>query len=116
MFITWASLFSFSGSPSTAFNFPHADKVVHFGFYFVTTILAYLVFSKEWLLATKKRKKIFFVFLFTVLYGIIIEILQIKLTHDRAGEFFDVVANTFGSISAIFVTLTLHNNKIIGIT
>ncbi|MCV6630304.1 MAG: VanZ family protein [Flavobacteriaceae bacterium] len=105
MFETWASLFSFSqfGSTSSWMHIPHADKLVHFMFYFTTTLLGYWMLKFEWLDKWSNRSKLLLIFGFSVGYGIIIEGLQLALTHDRSGEIMDIIANTFGSIFGIFI-------------
>ena len=78
MLMTLASLlsFSFPEKDDSSFKVPHADKMVHFMFYFITAILGAL-FLRE---LTKGRIPIVSAILkaaiFAVIYGIVIEVLQ----------------------------------------
>lgn len=105
MFETFASLFSFArfGSSTGWFHFPHADKLVHFSFYFITTVIGFLALKFEWYHSWSEKKKLWLVFTFSVGYGIIIEVLQLTITHDRSGELLDVMANTIGAFCGIFI-------------
>lgn len=83
------------------------DKLVHFGFYTLLTMLWI------WCLRIYKRKKTFFknlflILLLSVLFGILIEFLQEYTTNNRAFEWLDVLANTTGALfGAGFVLLLL---------
>lgn len=84
-------------SPQTPglFNIPHLDKVVHF---FLYGILCYLLMYESKQL---KRKRHYLLFVaICLLYGIIIELLQINLAH-RTGDIYDIIANGLGSITAV---------------
>lgn len=97
VFVTSLSLFSLSGVGSSGFNIPHMDKIVHFTFYFFATVfgsLSYCEVFKVKLAFSSASKKMF---LFSVVYGMIIEILQYSITDDRHGDFFDFLANSFGA-------------------
>lgn len=80
---------------------PHLDKVAHFTFYFVFTILFFLTLKYE----CKCVKKIIYIYIFSFitafLLGILIELLQIMITTTRSGEFLDVLFNTFGIVVAL---------------
>jgi VanZ family protein len=77
-------------------SFKFADKIVHFFLYFFLTLL--------WILALQKLQRIKIrLLIFIILWGIIIEFLQEYFIPGRSGDIFDAVANTIGSISAIFL-------------
>ena len=98
MFVTFSSLFSFSGIGTSRFNIPHMDKVVHFTFYAVMVLLGYLAIPKSKEQDIGKSKLLWYIVLFAVLYGIIIEVLQHVATADRHGDPIDALANSTGAI------------------
>ena len=77
---------------------PFFDKIVHFGFYFGATILG--SFSLRELRGGNKKllKTLVRAAIGSVIYGIIIEVLQEKLTTYRDGNVYDVLANTLGAV------------------
>jgi len=93
---------SFSGFGPTI---PNADKLVHFLFYFVMQILLCFALCKSYNLI-----KYLYILLFTLSYGIIIELLQEKITTTRSGDFYDFLANALGAITA-FLLLFLTKSK-----
>ncbi|CEN38995.1 VanZ-like protein [Capnocytophaga cynodegmi] len=85
---------------------PYIDKIAHFTFYFVFTVLFFLTLKNE----CKCVKKIPYVYLISALFafllGISIELLQKTITTTRSGDIYDVFFNSFGTIVAlIFVTI-----------
>lgn len=102
VFITSLSLFSFSDGPSIGIDIPHLDKAVHFTFYFVATILGVLVAQSN----SKRLNKraIIFVVCMAIIYGAIIEVLQMYMALGREADFFDFWANTAGATLAGLLT------------
>lgn len=82
--------------PDTGISF--ADKIFHFLAYGLFTILWYLAFVYS--LNFKKIKALFYAFIFAVLFGVIIEILQHTMTASRALDVYDALANTLGALIA----------------
>lgn len=85
---------------------PYLDKVVHFTFYFVFTVLFFLTLKYE----CKCVKKLAYIYaisaLFAFLLGISVELLQKTITTTRSGDVYDVLFNTFGTVVALlFVTI-----------
>lgn len=84
------------------FQIPHFDKLVHFGLYFIFTLI----------ILSESRKSKFFIeisttikivaFTVAILYGISIEIMQWLFFTSRSAEFFDVMANMLGATLSIF--------------
>lgn len=103
VFITFSSLYSFSGIDTDSFNIPYGDKLVHFTFYFVAAVLGvfFLREQRQWKLTQKKAMGIILVL--TIVFGIIIEVIQHTLTVSREGDVFDALANTLGSFCGIFI-------------
>lgn len=103
MAITVLSLISFRGIglDTGSLNIPHADKIVHFVFYFVFVLLG-CMFVRE---RSKGRvglvRTTWTVMLLAVGYGILIEGMQYTFTQDRMMEFLDTVSNTFGALAGM---------------
>ncbi len=83
---------------------PHFDKIVHFGLFFILGIfLAALMyvkpsrFHKVWLPAA------------AIVYGGLIEVVQLLYIYQREGDFFDWLADAIGVIVAIWVVSFLPN-------
>lgn len=79
-------------------DFQISDKVGHGIFYFVNTILFFLY-------AYRGNLKIVLlkVSLFSFLYGIIIDVLQLNLPFGRSAELSDVLANGIGILLAVLL-------------
>ncbi|MDR7371923.1 VanZ family protein [Flavobacterium aquidurense] len=89
-----------------AVNFPSIDKIVHFCFHFGFTISWILFFKKELKGRHADDYKAYLVsFIFSVFFGITIEILQGVFTVTRAADVTDVLANTLGATIAVFTAI-----------
>ncbi|WP_181858114.1 VanZ family protein [Polaribacter sp. WD7] len=77
-------------------SFTGIDKVFH--------LLAYFTLGISWLTAFyRKTKYKYAIIILCIVYGIIIEILQSKLTNYRTGDYLDILANTLGIFLALFL-------------
>ncbi|WP_125722694.1 VanZ family protein [Flavobacterium ustbae] len=86
-----------------ALSFPSIDKIVHFCFHFGFTISWILFFKKELKGKEADDYKAYLIsFIFSVFFGITIEILQGALTITRAADVTDVLANALGAFVAVF--------------
>ena len=85
------------------------DKVFHLLVYFLLVILWYvtLIEKVNW----NKGKQIFTISLCSVVFGIIIELLQGNLTSYRATDSLDILANIIGVLLASIV-LWLSNKNV----
>lgn len=89
-----------------AVNFPSIDKIVHFCFHFGFTLSWILFFKKELKGKAPDDSKAYLIsFIFSVFFGITIEILQGILTVTRASDVGDILANTIGATVAIFAAI-----------
>lgn len=91
-------------------SIPHLDKLAHSFFHFVFTILWFLFFKKQ----VKKRnqtKLLVGSVIFSLFFVIVIEVLQVRLTTTRNGDFFDVLANLSGAILAFVFVLIVKQIK-----
>ncbi len=98
LLITWLSL---SGSktmvPGRMLDIPYIDKIGHFAMYaFFSAIL--LLDSCRWQL---NRSFIYPLILIPLLFGAIMEIMQMTLTTSRKAETFDLLANVGGVLTGL---------------
>lgn len=103
LLITYLSLATIKKEPF----FPtvaNKDKVVHFLFYFVFVISWSRSFKNMSL-----KKELIIVFL-SIVYGIVIEVLQSIVTAFREADVYDVLANALGTLIA-FLFLRFYKNK-----
>ncbi len=111
LFITFLSLYSFKGDSLPKVSIPHVDKAVHFTFYFVGAILGTL-FVRELTKGTAALKKTtIIIFLAMVVYGIIIEAIQLGFTPNRHGDILDVLANSLGAFLGILAIKYVFSKK-----
>ncbi len=80
------------------------DKLVHVFFHFVLTILCFL-FVQKYTNAVNSLKSILISLLFSVFFGIGIEIAQELFTTTRHADVFDVLANLSGAILGVAVII-----------
>ena len=90
-------LVSFNELPSVGLK--QADKYGHITFHFVFALLWFQYVKSVW------RSPLLKVFLASLAYGGLIEILQGTLTETRKADLQDVAANTFGATLAVLVIL-----------
>jgi len=77
-------------------SFNYADKIVHFFLYFFLLLF--------WFKALQKKQiSNIYIVLVAITWGIVIEFLQEMYIPGRTGDIFDALANTAGSITALFV-------------
>jgi len=69
------------------------DKVVHACMYFGLTILACWTIHAE-----EKRIRIFFIVLFAICWGLLMEFSQLEMMVGRAFEWTDELSNSFGAL------------------
>lgn len=109
--VTVLSLVSFSNSDVPKIRIPNMDKVVHFTFYCVAMILG-CFFARE---RTAGRLKILNAILIfaavTIIYGIIIEVLQYKFTGTRDGNVYDALANISGTLAGVVMMFAMFSAK-----
>ncbi len=80
------------------FEIPYFDKFVHFCFYFVLSLtIQYEVKNKV------KLSNYLFIFVYAIVLGGFIELIQENCIVERSGDFFDLIADLSGTIIAFFV-------------
>lgn len=78
------------------------DKIAH--------LIFYLIFSFLWSMNFRKRnveKK--YVLIFSISFGVLMEILQLYLFNGRSFEFYDIIANILGSIIGVILFKKFFN-------
>ncbi|WP_338731854.1 VanZ family protein [Mangrovimonas cancribranchiae] len=78
-----------------------SDKIFHFLAYALLTFLWMRAFIFH--LKMLKQKAIRSSLLFSIIFGIIIEVLQMTLTSTRSFDFWDILSNTLGVLFTVFV-------------
>lgn len=102
--ITYFCLTDSSNIP--AVSIPSIDKIVHFCFHFGFTISWILFFKKELKGKAPDDYKAYLIsFIFSVFFGITIEILQSVLTATRSSDVSDVLANALGALFGVFMAI-----------
>lgn len=84
---------------------PHFDKIVHFGMYFILTSVLILDFTASRLRSMNPKmnfKTLFFILIFSISYGILMELMQEYVFEKRSADFYDFLANSLGSFMALF--------------
>jgi len=91
-------------------NIPFADKIIHFFLYFLLVILILFGFlrkSKTILTVWK----FLFVFFISLLYGILLEILQDLIFVMRSVDLLDIAANAAGSFIGLLTFYYIMKKK-----
>ena len=97
---------------SFAINIPHMDKIVHFIFYFIMVVLGFLALRNDFKHRFSLKKILLWIVVFSIIYGIIIEVLQYTITEDRQGDVLDALANSLGaSVGLLLVKSTNYWGK-----
>ena len=93
LFIAYLSLMRM---PKIQLHFSYIDKVYH--------LIAYFTLSVSWLFAYYKKVTVKYIIVFLcIIYGILIEILQGKLTAYRTADYNDAIANTLGVLLGFII-------------
>lgn len=93
-----------------AVNIENLDKIVHAFFHFVFTAL-WILFFKTQIKDPDSYKPYIISFLFSVLFGVTIEILQGQYTTTRKEDALDVIANMVGASLAAFSVILYFKNR-----
>lgn len=99
--IAYLSLIHTSKLPVVSIS--NIDKVFH--------AIAYFALTSSWLWSLRKKVHKYGVVVACVFFGILIEVLQSKLTTYRTGEFLDFLANTTGAVIALLLFNQVFKKK-----
>lgn len=111
MFVTFSSLYSFEKTGSSSFHIPHLDKAVHFTFYFVACILGSLFLRERSKRIIGLQKALLLMTISTIMFGILIEVIQYGFTENRSGDIFDGIANSLGSFCGALALKSYFSRK-----
>lgn len=92
--------------PKLDLQFSSGDKLVHLFFYFTLTVFTYLYLRLE-RQKYNRRKALIVASLFSLIYGMIIEVLQGILPFKRSADWLDIVANSTGIVLAILIIVMI---------
>nr|WP_256382260.1 VanZ family protein [Flavobacterium sp. A45] len=95
-------------------NIPNLDKCIHTFFHLVFTFVWFLFFNKHLQIDSIVKPLVYSV-VFSFVFGIIIEILQNLITTSRNADVFDIVANSVGTILAVFVIVICNKFNILNL-
>lgn len=84
-------------------SIPHIDKIFHFFTYMVLAFLWYFTFITTFII--DKKRALTYAVLLSILFGIIIELLQGTLTASRSADVYDIMANIMG---VLFLALVIY--------
>lgn len=116
LFSGFITIISLKESEGLTISFiPFLDKILHLVTYIILTVLWSNYFI-HLLPNTKTVKVLTIVVLFLTVYGIVIEVLQSKLTSSRVYDINDIVANLLGIAIGVLIfnylkKLKLKSNK-----
>ena len=89
-------------------SFFKLDKIIHFLFYFVLFFLLINFFKT----INIEKNANFLSLIIAIIYGIVIEVFQDIVPTKRNFDYYDILANSMGSISMFILLLTiLKKNK-----
>jgi VanZ family protein len=94
---------SLSGTEELGSSFfsriPHFDKIAHLLMYF--GFMSVIIFENRKTLRT--FRKLLLAAIIPFLYGLLMEILQVYITQNRSGEFYDALFNLIGILLSVFI-------------
>lgn len=97
--LTFVSLVKLNNVPDIGVSF--GDKIFHFLAYCLLTFLWFFAFLFNF--NFKNKRAIILAAILSVIFGIIIEVLQETITVSRAMDIYDVVANTSGVLLTVII-------------
>lgn len=97
--LTYVSLVKLNHVPDIGVSF--GDKIFHFLAYSLLTFLWFGTFLFKF--NFKEKKAITYAAIISIIFGIVIEVLQEVLTTYRAMDIYDVIANTSGVLLTVLV-------------
>jgi VanZ family protein len=115
--LSWSGLILFAcllpSNDIPQVKIPYLDKVTHSFFYFIFLSLWFLFFKKK-LNSSNNFKPLAISFVFSVFFGIGIELMQQFFTHTRTADILDVFANIFGATLAVIAIVLLNTHSGLG--
>lgn len=78
-----------------------SDKLLHLVAYALWTLLLGIAFTKQKSSVVLKNNNVIVAFIFTVVVGAIIEVMQGTMIHGREGDWMDLVFNILGALLVV---------------
>jgi VanZ family protein len=90
--------------PQADIKISNIDKVYH--------SIAYFTLAIAWLIVYyKKPNKKNIIVICCIIFGIVIEVLQSKITVHRTGDYYDILANSSGVLFALLIFNLISKKK-----
>jgi VanZ family protein len=90
--------------PQADIKISNIDKVYH--------SIAYFTLAIAWLIVYyKKPNKKYIIVICCIIFGIVIELLQSKITLHRTGDYYDILANSSGALIALLIFNLISKKK-----
>ena len=86
--------------------FPGADKIVHTCMYLGLAWLACWSMHAE-----VKRKWYYIIILFSISWGVMMEIFQFLMHLGRSFEFYDIISNSIGTLIGVLIYILMAQQK-----
>jgi len=94
-------------SKVTLLELKHIDKFLHFLMYFIFSLILYLDLRKYINSLKNKYFGYLYIFFISLVWGIIIELIQYYILPNREGSVADIMANIGGMLTGIlFILIT----------
>ncbi len=111
-FIFYACLLEGSSIPNPSFlKIPNKDKVAHFSFYFIFSVLWFIFFDKKYSSKQIKIKQGLAIFTVATFIGGVVEVFQYYFTNTRSAEWADFIANALGSATGLLIIITTTRQR-----
>ncbi len=109
--IAFVCLSSFPAEQAPGIEIPHLDKVIHFILYLVATLLGAAFVREQFARRLSLNSSMLRIVVFLIIYGIIIEVIQMEFTTTRSAEVYDVLANCTGILIAVAIIRLFYSGK-----
>lgn len=117
--ITWAAIILFlSLAPSNQmpelniWQLLSFDKAAHLFFYALFTLQLIVAFKKQNFSCTLKYQSVLSALFISLLYGVIVEMLQYFMFAGRSADYLDIIANTLGAFVGCALFSLIYNQPI----
>lgn len=95
-------------------NIPHIDKIIHFGLFFMLSVLLDFGFRKQLRGSFLNNNHYTISLVFCVIFGVGTELLQFVFTSQgRSATLLDFIANFSGAVAGIFTMFLLMKNALV---
>jgi VanZ family protein len=111
--LCWLALiFLLSCMPGKEFSqmqpFSGLDKIIHFYLYFQLSLLLIIGFKKQYSYPLLRYNSVKTALLFSLFYGVFMELLQGFIFMERSIELTDIIANIAGSFWGVFIFFIIY--------